>query len=315
MSFLVMGVVFAAIGFVVAVTLLSVVTILVWRTARPRLRRPNTLFLLRMAPAIGASAVVLALTVPAFVLFEPRHADERPGLVLTGVVLVAAALVLSGIYRGVASWRMTRHLERTWLSVAYPTTCDGLPVRAYRVPSALPFAGLVGFVRPRLFVSDRFFDALSEDERRAVLRHEAGHLRSLDNLKRVLIRLAPDWLALSSAGDEIEQAWAAAAEEAADDHAASVDDAGGLAVAGALLKASRLVPVRLASVSNFCDGATIAGRVARLIDDDGARHVAPMRPLSLGLWMAGLIAVAAAAATPVLPQTHAAIESIVHLVQ
>jgi hypothetical protein len=315
MTLWIMGMVFAAIGFVVAVTFFSLATILVWRTARPRLRGSSALFLLRMVPTIGASMVVLALTVPAFVLFEPRHADERPGLLLTGVVLVAAGLVLAGLYRGVASWRMTRRLERTWLSVAYPTTCDDLPVRAYRVPSALPFAGLVGFVRPRLFVSDRFFDALSDDERRAVLRHEAGHLRSGDNLKRLLIRLAPDWLALSSAGDEIEQAWAVAAEEAADDHAAGVDDAGGLAVAGALLKASRLVPVRLASVSNFCDGATIARRVARLIDDNGTRRAAPLRPLAFGLWTAGLLAATAAVAAPVLPHTHTAIESIVRLLR
>jgi hypothetical protein len=63
---------------------------------------------------------------------------------------------------------------------------------------------------------------------------------SLDNLKRTVMRLAPDWLFLSSAGGEIESAWAVAAEEAADDHAAGPDRSGSLDLAGALLKASRL---------------------------------------------------------------------------
>ncbi len=75
--------------------------------------------------------------------------------------------------------------------------------------------------------------------------HEAGHLRSLDNLKRTAMRLAPDWLAFSSAGRQIERAWAIAAEEEADDHAVAGDRSRSLDLAGALLKASRLPPVRL----------------------------------------------------------------------
>jgi beta-lactamase regulating signal transducer with metallopeptidase domain len=173
----------------------------------------------------------------------------------------------------------------------------------------------VGVVRPRLFVSDRFLTALSADEQRAVLAHEAGHMLSLDNLKRTVLRLAPDWLSFSTVGREIEAAWAIATEEEADDHAVGPDGARSLDLAGALLKAARLTPVHCAPVSNFYDGATVARRVARLLEDRPKGR----RPAGrLASRFAGLVALALAAALlsgPALRAAYAMTEAAVQLLQ
>jgi len=311
MSYLVMGAGFAAIGFVVASLLLSFAVALAWRGVRARPHRAGTLFLLRMTPAIGTVVFVLGVVVPAFVAFEPRDAGEQAGLGLVLLAAVAAALVLAGAYRAAASWLVTRKLERTWRRVAQPADFPGLRLPGYRVPSSLPFAALVGIVRPRLFVSDRFFDALSGEERRAVLQHEAGHLAAFDNVKRAAIRLAPDWLGFTRTGREIEAAWANAAEEAADDHAARSGE--GLAVAGALLKASRFGSARLAPVSNFCDGATIARRVARLLEDPPAPAGRATDAIVDAASIAALAAGVVLASWKALPVTYATLETVVRL--
>jgi hypothetical protein len=272
--------------------------------------------LLRLAPAIGAALVVLGLVVPAYFRFEPHESGERAGAGLILLVALTGGLVLAGCYRAVASWLATRRVEQTWRRVAERAAWPGLNMPAYRVPSELPFAAIAGYIHPRLYVSDSFFDALSDEERRAVVGHEAGHLRSLDNLKRLAIRLAPDWLSWTSTGREIEAAWAIAAEEAADDHAARPDEAARLAVASALIKASRFAPARLAPVSNFCDGTTIARRVARLLEeapaDRGEDHsIVLARVASL----AALLGAAALFAGSALPATYAAAEAIVRQLQ
>ena len=208
MSYVEMGLAFAAVSFVVANSVISLLTAVFWRFARKADRRSGALFLLRMFPAAASAGVVLGLVLPAFLLFEPRATTERLSPALFVFVVLAGILVASGLRRAGASWLETRRLEGGWRAAAADSTPLGIPVRAYRVPSEMPLAALVGIIRPRLFVSDRFLDVLSADERKAVLAHEAGHLLSFDNLKRIVMRLAPDWLSFSSAGREIEAAWA-----------------------------------------------------------------------------------------------------------
>jgi len=315
MKFLEMGLVFAAVGFVLANAVFSSAIILYWRAFRPEGSRSGGLFLLRMLPAIGSTGLVLGLLAPAYALFEPRATAESAGPALIGFIVLAGALVGAGMYRAGRSCFDTWRLERAWRSASVGSVRLGMPLRSYRVPSELPLAALVGVVRPRLFVSGQFLDALSEDERQAVLAHEAGHMRSLDNLKRTVMKLAPDWLCVSSVGREIETAWAVAAEEEADDDAVGTDRARSLDLAGALLKAVRLTPVRPAPASNFYDGATVARRVARLLDDPPTgrpprRWLAP-RPA----WILAVVAVAGLLAGPALRAAYAVTEAAVRLLQ
>jgi Zn-dependent protease with chaperone function len=311
MTYLGMGLVFAAIAFVLVNIALSILTLAVWKLGRSRLRSPGALFALRMLPSVGALAAAVGLALPAYLSFEPLRSAERASAPLLAIVAIAVALIAAGLVRAAGSWLETRRVERSWRSVAEPRSFSG--IEAYDVPTALPFAAVVGVVRPRLYVSGILMASLNEDERRALLAHEAGHRRSLDNLKRGLFRFAPDALASTRVAREIEAAWSTAAEESADDYASGGDPEGRLAVAGALLAASRLAPIRLARVSNFCDDHTIAHRVARLLDDrpDQATPRAAFRWLSLG----GLVGAAALAGSAALPLAYAATETIIRRLQ
>jgi len=308
-----MGLGFAAIGFVVANAVLSLLTAVLWRAVRRSRRSSGSLFLMRMLPALGSASLVLGVIVPAFLFFEPRATSERPSPALLVFVVVAGALVAAGLRRAVVSWLHTRRLEREWRAAAVRSAYPGLPVRAYRVSSEMPVAALVGVFRPRLFVSEEFLDALSADERRAVLDHEAGHLRSLDNLKRTAMKLAPDWLSFAPAGREIETDWAIAAEEDADDHAAGPDRAHSLDLGSALLKASRLMPMRPASASSFCDGAPIARRVERLLSDPPPPSGPATTKAPRYAWILAVLVAAAFLIAPTLQTAYAMTEAAVRL--
>jgi hypothetical protein len=315
MRYLEMALGVASLGFVVANAVISLLTALIWRALRRRRLRADGLFLMRMLPAIGSASLLFGIILPAFFVFEPRATTERVGPALLVFVATAAAFIASGLSRVIASWRETRRFERAWKAAGVESAYPGVPVRAYRVRSALPLAALVGVFRPRLFVSDSLLDALSAGERQAVLDHEAGHLRSRDNLKRTLMRFAPDGLAISSAGREIEAAWAIAAEEDADDHAAGPDRVHSLDLGSALLKASRLAPIPSGVASSFCDGAPIAQRVERLLGDPPDRR-GPLMTRS-ARWACVLTVLVAAAflAAPALQAVYAITEGVVHLLR
>ena len=315
MRYLAMGLASSAVGFVVANSVISFLVVLLWRALRPRPRRAGSLFVLRMLPAIGSIAVVWGLVVPAFWAFEPRATKEDPGSALYMFVILACALVVAGLYRASASWFKTRRLERMWQAAAAGSPIPGSPVAAYRVASAMPFAALVGVLRPRLYVADEFVDALEPGERQAVMAHETGHLVSLDNLKRAVMKLAPDWLPFFPAGREIEAAWAIAAEEDADDHAAGPSGARSLDVAGALLKAARWAPVSCGVASNFCEGPTIARRVARLLNGAPERR-APRRSFASRFAFAlAILSAAALFAAPALRAAYTLTEAGIRLLQ
>jgi len=315
MRYLEMGLASAAVAFVVANAAISLLTILLWRTVRRSRLRARALLLIRLAPAVGSASLVLGLVIPAYWFFEPRATDERAGPALVVFVILAGILVAAGLRRILVSWLDTQRLERAWRSQAVGSAPLEIPVRAYRVSSKMPLAAVVGVVRPRLFVSGPFLDALSAEERQAVLDHEAGHLRSLDNLQRTLMRLAADWLSFSSAGREIEAAWALAAEEAADDHAAGPDRARALDLAGALLKASRFTPFRCASASNFYDGAPIARRVARLLNDPPTRRIPTFSSGARIALVLALLGASAMLAGPAFRAAYTMTEAAVRLVR
>jgi len=315
MRYFEMGLAFAAVGFIAANAVFSLLAVVLWRIVRPLFRRAGSIFLIRMLPAIGSAIFVLGFVLPAFWSFEPHGTSERLGPVLAVFAVSAFALVVAGLRRATVSWLYTRRLERAWKAASTGRATLGLPVAAYRVPSTMPFAALVGVVRPRLFVSERFFEALEAGERQAVLDHEAGHLRSLDNLKRTAMKLAPDWLSFASAGREIEAAWAIAVEKEADDYAAGPDRARALDLAGALLKASRSTTNACALASNFCDGATIASRIERLLDDPPARRHPKRSPALRFAWMLALLGAAAALSEPALRASYAMTEAAVRLLQ
>ena len=74
----------------------------------------------------------------------------------------------------------------------------------------------MGVRKPRVLVSESAVALLSPDELRMALKHELEHMKSRDNLKRLILVFCP-----FPGMSKLESAWAQAAELAADDAAVS----------------------------------------------------------------------------------------------
>ncbi len=228
--------------------LASLMTTVVWRGCEARVRRwsaarrAGLLFALRVLPAVFAACCVIALLIPAWATHEPYHTDEIVSARLAVLALISLAGIALAIGRGLASWLVTRRLVKNWLSHAVPVQIENISLPTYRLPHRFPVIAITGAWRPRLFIAEQVLDSLSSDELKAAIAHECGHLRAGDNLKRPMLRACRDALSIVPCGRALDRAWAAAAEEAADEYAAQAGGAAALDLAAALVKISRLIP-------------------------------------------------------------------------
>jgi beta-lactamase regulating signal transducer with metallopeptidase domain len=139
------------------------------------------------------------------------------------------------------------------------------------------------------------------------LKHELEHMKSRDNLKRLILVFCP-----FPGMAKLESAWSQAAELAADDAAVS-NQRDALDLAAALVKLSRLVPVKAPVCSAGFVAGSIRQRVERLLDWDEASKA---RRVRIRTWFIVPFAVAASlfvsvAHGPVLTLTHEVTEWLV----
>ncbi|MGH9768546.1 MAG: M48 family metalloprotease [Blastocatellia bacterium] len=257
----------------------SLLTSALWRAFReraerwPAAARARLLFALRVFPAMIAVVCVGALILPAYIAHEPRREVEPVSLKLAVLAAVSAAGLLLAFWRGVAAWIATRRLINDWLGGAEPIQAewlDQIPIPAYRLRHPFPIIAIAGVIHPKLFIADHLFQSLTREELTAAIAHERGHLAARDNLKRALLRVCRDTLAIAPSGERLDRAWAEASEAAADEHAAGSGPAVALDLASALVKIARLVPEGVKPVMPAGalligdDAGGIARRVRRL---------------------------------------------------
>jgi len=304
----------------------GVATLLVFsiagRVARQeRVRTPRFWFGLRLLPAAASLGLVAAVFLPSYWTYEPRAYAEGFDVTLVAAALVAFMVGVSAIARGAAAWARASKRARAWVQIAHPLTLAGTTMRAFEIDADAPIVALVGVLRPRLFLTRRVVRALTGEELAASVAHELGHWRALDNLKRLAMRAAPDFLAMTSVASDLERRWASASEQVADRDACervSVADRGRArcALASAIVKVARMTPqaARTAEpISTLVGGGDIASRVRSLLDD-GTPAVA--RPRSWRRW-AGVALAAAAVAfgyAPLLWFVHLATEILLQTV-
>lgn len=282
--------------FLVANIVASVVVAAIASRVVRRTRSANTLFALRVAPAALAAAFVVAAFVPSYWIFEPRESVEGFDVTLTIGAMVAGIMIASGIVRGAAAWLAVRRRTRAWSDGTAP----------------MPLMALVGIVRPRVFVSPTLIETLTPDELSATLAHEMSHWHSRDNLKRLAMRTAPDFLFGTSVARDIERAWASAAEQVADDAGGGRDATARCTLASALVKVARLMPETVAPlepISTLVGGGELTSRVRRLLDEPPPdAHRSRTRVAAVVAGIAALVALYG----PLLHAVHEASEILVN---
>jgi Zn-dependent protease with chaperone function len=276
-------------------------------------RSPAFWLVMRLLPAIVSVVFVVALFVPSYWEYEPRELVEGFDLTLAATAMAALAVIGAGVWRGAHAWTSAARRTAEWMRHARPLTL-GTALPTFAIDASQPMMALVGVLRPRLLVTRGLVDALTTAELAASVAHEVGHRRSLDNLKRLAMRMAPDCFSAATAR-AIEQRWAAAAERAADYAATGADAADRCALASALVKVARLMPIApvpTVEPISLLVTADIASRVRVLLSEAPPTP----RPSTAVRWLAAALAVAslALAYTPLVRAVHAATEVLVHAI-
>jgi Zn-dependent protease with chaperone function len=243
--------------------------------------RAEILFALRVSPPVLALISVGLFLIPSYIGYEPYSTSEVVSTKLAVLAMVSAVGVAFASWRGFRSWFATRSLLREWLATAEKIQLDGISTPTFRIRHPFPIIAVVGTIKPRLFVAEQVVQTLSEEEMKAAIAHECGHLAARDNLKRSLLRACRDALMIVPCGRSIDRAWSENAEAAADEHAADRGSAVALNLASALIEIARMVPA--GARPSMPAGAFILGdethgvmgRVNRLVALAGAGQPQP----------------------------------------
>ena len=276
--------------------------------ARPR---AQVLASLRAAPfAVGLAGAGTCSGV--FVRFEPPGTTEAPGLVLIAVAVAAGALLVGAMSRAWQAFRANRECVRL-LQTSGARIHSAGPLPFWAVDTPYPIAAVSGLLRPRLLVSTRLLRECPPEEMDAILRHEAAHIRRRDNLLRAFMHAVPDPLQFGATGRAIQTAWAAAAEQAADDEAAGDRPEGRADLAAALVRVARMVqgprPAWADGVA-FYEGSNLEDRVQRLLAPASLGR--PARMLSAAIVVVMSAAITIVAADPIAFRVHALMEAAVN---
>jgi hypothetical protein len=222
------------------------VVVIAIRPAVSRLAAPlppslaaGIVLLSRLLPTTSSLLVAALICLPSYLRFEPRMVTERVGLPCVLAALVGAGLCLESISRTIAAFielRRFRRLCRSRLIEQLEPLKE--PVQ-WLVQSQEPILACVGFLRPTLIVSDRLSKLLLPEQMCLAVEHERAHVHSWDNLKRLLLVLAPDLLPFTRSMRSLERNWAVLAEWAADDLAVDGDARKALTLAETLVQVAK----------------------------------------------------------------------------
>ena len=275
------------------------------------------LLAVRLFPLAASACLVAGVSVPSYLWLEPRGAEEEVGFACIAAALVAGVLGLISTARAlrasVDSFRYSKRSRRLGRLTQVPGEISPVWV----VDDSRANLVLAGVIRPRILVSRAVVDALSAEQLAVALRHERAHRVSRDNLKRLLLLLAPEFFPLSRRGSALARAWSGYAERAADDGAVAGDPLRSLSLAEALVRVARLGPASrsLPLATCFTNGTDLPARVERLLGGvppgaDAARRMPALRAIATIAALAGALALMLRPAT--LDGAHRLFEQLMH---
>jgi hypothetical protein len=204
------------------------------RSVRPQGVSSISIFM-RLAPACLSILLVMAVCVPSYLRYERNTTTEEIGLlclVLACFGLLICLVALTKAARAI--------IQSALLSRKLSTSEDSRSWHLNEEVDELRSMCLVGLFRSRVVVSPSVLKTLTPEQFQAALDHEQAHRSSCDNVKRLLIILAPDLLPFTHSFRAIENLWERAAELSADDRATRGRLNRSVALAEALIKLARL---------------------------------------------------------------------------
>jgi Zn-dependent protease with chaperone function len=157
--------------------------------------------------------------------------------IAVGLGLGGRALVRQAVASRVLSRRVRALATTAPEALAQAARQTGLAGRVVLVDAADSFSFVYGVITPRVAISRGLLEGATSEELRAVLEHERYHVRNIDPLKAVIVRVLSEALFLLPALDSLRTRYVAGRELAADRRA--VARCGRRPLAGALLKAVR----------------------------------------------------------------------------
>jgi beta-lactamase regulating signal transducer with metallopeptidase domain len=266
----VLRVLLVALGFFgVLYCLLSLLLACAWRYSR-RLRSnrssmpAGTLFTLRVLPLAASAFITITLAIPAFLRLESNSIDEDLGTIV--FCIVALVILAAGAYRAAKAHLDTSRVVAEWMKGAHPLDVGAI-TPALGVKSGAPPLLLVGIAVPQVVVSETAVALLTHDELRLALQHEMVHMRSCDNLKKLLFHCVP-FPGMSN----LENTWQEATELAADCDAVS-NRGEAIDLAAALLKLAQSAPLQSApalATGLVSDTMLVKSRVEALLNWNGS---------------------------------------------
>jgi len=296
--------------FMMVYCVLSLAVAVVWRRIyswaalhHPVAHMADLLFAVRMLPLAFAFVVTAAITVPSFLLLEPRAIDEPVGLAPVTLGVLGAAFGIYGLVNALIAISNTA-CAVTALTAKADLVQPASPILVLRISQAIPPLTAVGVLRPKILLSRTAESMLSAPELQTALNHETAHIRGRDNLKKLLRHFAP-----FPGMRRLETAWLEAAEISADDAAVS-NSFEALDLASALIKLSRFAPLepqpRLTASLVHSPASIMNARIQRLLSWSNHPRVAP-RPINIWFGVAS-----ASAALAVFVLTYGGLLARVH---
>jgi len=286
----------------------------------PARLRAQAAFLVRVLPASTGLLVSLGIVLPAFVLHEPAHTNERPDFLLMALAGLGLSLMLASAYRAIRAWVRLDRLKRQWMSSARKLTPDQKGIEIFEVADPSALIVVTGILKPTVFLSRPVVSCLTPSESSAAIAHELAHVSAGDNLKQLLLQATRLPLLDRLAG--LDREWRLASELAADESAMR-SGTPVVELASALIKVARLRVVRPllpeSAVSYFLPPgkdsmlSTRVEHLKRLLEKgDKVDPAAPVAPIHL-LGVALIVAVFSVLITHpnLLLLTHTLLEKLV----
>lgn len=232
-------------------------------------KRARLAFTLSILPT-GLSAIfIFFFFIPAFVVHEKHNPHEFIGTKLLLLSLLAFSCLAWAVCHSFFSLLRTRIQISKWAHEENLLDLKSTSLPAYRIKHDYPIIAVAGFFRPKIFIDEKVFEILNEDELAAVIAHEQAHVESNDNWKRLALNFCKSLLIYPFNG-RIETAWENSMEAVADRRASNETLTRPLDLASALTKLARVMKenpqARLVASHISSDWqAPVASRVHRLV--------------------------------------------------